>query len=137
LETIALKKAETELAAAVYRPNKEGRSPGMLVAPGGLARGDLDAYRWAGERLAAAGYVTMVTTYSTSSPRADSADLTVAVDWLAARSTVDSSRLVGLRSPVLSTRSETHFETAASAYSPLRHARFESEKALESWSLRD
>jgi dipeptidyl aminopeptidase/acylaminoacyl peptidase len=93
LENVTLKNAETELVAAVYRPSKEGRSAGIVVAPGGLGRGDLDAYQWAGERLAAAGYVTMVATYSTSSPRSDSADLTLAVDWLTASSIVDSYRI--------------------------------------------
>jgi dipeptidyl aminopeptidase/acylaminoacyl peptidase len=93
MEAVSLDRSGTQLAAAVYRPRQGGLRPAVLVAPGGLARGDVGAYSWAGERFAAAGYVTMVTTYSAPSPLSDAGDLAAAIDWLLRDPDVDAARL--------------------------------------------
>jgi len=81
------------LPAVAYRPTGRGAHPGVVVAPGGLAVGVLDAYRWAGERLALAGYLALVPTYRAASPYDDVADLTLALDWLEREADVDEARL--------------------------------------------
>ena len=93
MQAITLRRAEFELPATVFRPNQAGAAPAVVVASGGLGPGDVDAYRWAGERLAAAGYVAIVATYSVSGSGSDVLDLMTALDWLEADAGVDSSRL--------------------------------------------
>jgi dienelactone hydrolase len=63
MESLTLRHTDAELAAEIFRPERPGRRPAVVVAPGGLACGDLGAYRWAGEGLAAAGYVALVTPF--------------------------------------------------------------------------
>ena len=94
--SVELRRGEIALAAAIYRPDAEGRSPAVIVAPGGLARGDLEAYRWAGERLAASGYLALVITYRAPAPYDDANDIALAIDWLDHDERVDSGRLAVL-----------------------------------------
>ncbi len=92
IETIQLTYEGGSLPAAIYRPQR-GVSPGIVVATGGLERGDIEGYRWAGERLAAAGYTALLATYRAASPYNDPADLSLAVDWLENDPRVDGSKL--------------------------------------------
>jgi dienelactone hydrolase len=82
-----------ELPAAVYRPREAGLRPGVIVAPGGLARGSLEGYAWAGERLAADGFTALVVTYRAASPDGDVDDLALALDRLQGDADVDQERL--------------------------------------------
>ena len=79
---VHLEDGAVELEARLWRPSRDDIRAAILVAPPGLARGDLESCRWAGERLADAGYLAMATTFRDSSPYADARDLSLALDYL-------------------------------------------------------
>jgi dipeptidyl aminopeptidase/acylaminoacyl peptidase len=81
------------LPAAVYWPSGPGPHPAVVIAPGGLEQGSVDAYRWAAERLSNAGYAALIATYRTPSPYSDAEDLRCATDWLSSNAKVDSGRI--------------------------------------------
>ena len=95
MEQILLQRGDIELPVELHRAVAGGAEarPGILLAVGGLGRGEPDAYRWAGERFASAGYTTLVASYSAPRARSDVEDLTVALDRLAADRGVDAARL--------------------------------------------
>ena len=93
MQALTLKRDDTELPAEAFTPDLPGPRPGVVIGPGGLARGDASAYRWAGERLASAGFHALVITYSAASPRSDTADLALGLDWLSQEPSVDTARL--------------------------------------------
>jgi dipeptidyl aminopeptidase/acylaminoacyl peptidase len=68
--------------AALYRPKSDVPVRGLLLAPGGLALGETEAYAWAGERLAAAGWACLVLTYGAPSPYGNAADVIAALHHL-------------------------------------------------------
>jgi dipeptidyl aminopeptidase/acylaminoacyl peptidase len=96
VEYLELRDATVTLPAAVYRPNVTGPSTSIVIAPGGLARGDLETSRWAGERLAAAGYLALVSSYRAASPYDDVRDLGLALDWLERDQSTRGSQFVAL-----------------------------------------
>ena len=93
VEELTLNTEGGRLPAAVFWPVGIGPHPAVVVATGGLATGSVEAYRWAGERLAAGGYAALVATYRAPSPYSDADDLTVAIDWLASSPRIDPQRL--------------------------------------------
>jgi dipeptidyl aminopeptidase/acylaminoacyl peptidase len=92
-EPLELNAHGLSLPAAMYRPAAPGPHPGIVVAPGGLARGETEAYVWAGERLAAAGFAALVVTFRAASPYDDPADISLGLDFLEKDQSVDPSRL--------------------------------------------
>jgi dipeptidyl aminopeptidase/acylaminoacyl peptidase len=92
-EELTLNSAAIQLPAAAFWPPGAGPHPGVVVATGGLETGSIDAYRWAGERLATGGYAALVATYSAPSPYSDVDDLSLALDWLASSPRIDGKRL--------------------------------------------
>ena len=96
-EAIRLTADGVELPALLFQPDRSeaaGPQPGVVVAPGGLGRGDPAAYRWAGERLAAAGYQALMPSYRAASPYDDVSDLRLALDRQAQDDAIDRGRLV-------------------------------------------
>jgi acylaminoacyl-peptidase len=93
IEEIELKYEGGALPALVCWPSGSGPHPGVVIAPGGLEQGNVNAYRWAAERLGTAGYASLVATYRAASPYSDAADLELATDWLAHSYRVDPGRL--------------------------------------------
>jgi dipeptidyl aminopeptidase/acylaminoacyl peptidase len=92
-ERIQLDISGEALPADVYRPTQRGRHPAVVVATGGLGRGDLNAYRWAGEGFAARGFIALVVGFRSASPYSDIDDLRLAVEWLQGDGEADGSRL--------------------------------------------
>jgi dipeptidyl aminopeptidase/acylaminoacyl peptidase len=93
-EDLELRDGDVSLPAVLYRPDGAGPSPAVVVAPGGLARGDVAAYAWAGERLAAAGFVALILTYRDASPYGDVDDVGLALERLEHEAGVDGGRIV-------------------------------------------
>jgi len=93
VEELTLSTEGGQLPAAVFWPVGTGPHPAVVVATGGLETGSVDAYRWAGERLAAGGYAALVMTYRAPSPYSDADDLSAAIDWLTSSSRIDAQRL--------------------------------------------
>jgi dipeptidyl aminopeptidase/acylaminoacyl peptidase len=93
VEELTLSSEGSQLPAAVFWPVGARPHPAVVVATGGLETGSVDGYRWAGERLAAAGYAALVATYSAPSPYSDVDDLSLAIDWLASSPRIDGQRL--------------------------------------------
>jgi dipeptidyl aminopeptidase/acylaminoacyl peptidase len=92
-EALELSAPGVSLPAVLYRPATPGPHAGVLVAPGGLALGETEAYVWAGELLAAAGYAALVVTYRAASPYDDPVDLQLGLDALEKDASIDSRRL--------------------------------------------
>ena len=93
VEELTLSSVGGQLPAAVFWPVGAGPHPAVVVATGGLETGSVDAYRWAGERLATGGYAALVATYRAPSPSSDADDLSVAINWLASSPRIDPQRL--------------------------------------------
>jgi dipeptidyl aminopeptidase/acylaminoacyl peptidase len=83
IRELDLRDGDIALPSLFYSPQSPEQRVSMVVSPAGLGRGDLDAYRWAGERFASLGYSTLVHTYRAASPYSDAADAKLAVDELA------------------------------------------------------
>ena len=93
VDDIELRYEGGTLPAAVYWPAGKGPHPAVVIAPGGLEKGDVDAYRWAAERLADAGYAALIATYRAASPYGDADDLSLAIAWLVTKPSVDGGRI--------------------------------------------
>jgi len=48
-QAMELRDGAISLAAGLFLPDAPGPHPGVLIAPGGLGQGDVEAYRWAAE----------------------------------------------------------------------------------------
>lgn len=81
------------LPGRIFRPLTAGRRPGLVVAPGGQTRGNVQATAWLSARLAAAGYAALSITWRASCPLHDPRDVAVALDWLEQEPGVDARRL--------------------------------------------
>ncbi|MBV9120594.1 MAG: prolyl oligopeptidase family serine peptidase [Chloroflexi bacterium] len=92
-ERIELDADGSKLPAAVYRPAGQGPWPGVVVGPGGMARGAIEQFVWLSSRLADAGFLALTATYRADAPIDDPADFGLAFDWLARSGLVDSSRI--------------------------------------------
>lgn len=84
------------LPAAIYRPLGTAPKAGLLIAPGGLAKGELEAYAWAGERFARAGLAALVLTYQAGTPYGDAEDVIAALERLAQVAGVGAERIAAV-----------------------------------------
>jgi dipeptidyl aminopeptidase/acylaminoacyl peptidase len=84
-ENVEITGGAVRLAAQLIRPLAPGLHPAVILTPGGLEQGAIGAYDWAAERLAAAGFVTLTITYRAKQGMHDPDDVSLALDWLAAR----------------------------------------------------
>ena len=136
---------DVTLPVMLYRPEVTGPVPAMVVCSGGIGNGMFEIMEWIAGALRDAGIFAVTTSWRSSSPESDPADISLVVDWLAQQPGVDAERIgiIGmsrggnavLRAAALDSRVKvvvtfapvTHLlqqaETTA-AYAPGRHQMF-------------
>ncbi len=93
MQDIELTDDAVRLPARVYRPDRPGPRPVVVLAPGGLQQGNLLGHDWIGTRLAAAGYLALGITYRAANPLDDPLDVALALAWLEREPGADRDRL--------------------------------------------
>jgi dipeptidyl aminopeptidase/acylaminoacyl peptidase len=84
---------DVALSAMVYRPNRVGRAPAVIICSGGMETGMFEVYEWLAASLRDAGFLAITLKYRDASPLRDPDDVALVVDWLKAQPDVDSERI--------------------------------------------
>jgi dipeptidyl aminopeptidase/acylaminoacyl peptidase len=91
-ERLELQDGAITLAAQLSRPNTLGAHPAVMIFPGGMEHGVIQAYDWIASRLADAGYITLTVTYRAKRPDHDPSDALIGFGWLAHQADVVPNR---------------------------------------------
>ena len=84
---------QIHLPLMLYRADGKGPGPAVILCPGGVGTGMFEIVEWAASRLRAAGIHALTTSWRDGLPLHDPADVSAALDWLAAQPFVDPQRI--------------------------------------------
>ena len=91
-EMIEVPAGQRALPMMLYKMSMRGRSPCVLVCPGGTGVGLFEIAEWLCSRLRDAGYVVLTLSWRDASPEEDPGDIQAAITWLHQQSFVDPTR---------------------------------------------